>query len=201
MKLSGVFMHLITMEPKVQTMEEGKITKQKQFMLLYEPVHVRLNLYVQSIVRNREEAKDIISETVLKAYEHFEEIKKPESLLYYLMRVASNMVVSKERRNKFHGAFNEQASNNIPDYSSNIMAKTELNEFYAAVGKLPDKQREALVLFEISGMSLNEIRDIQGGSLSGVKSRIQRARTLLEEKLEYKKKITVNTQLQIQNSL
>jgi RNA polymerase sigma-70 factor (ECF subfamily) len=45
-----------------------------------------------------------------------------------------------------------------------------------ALARLPEKQREAVILFEISGFSLAEIREIQGGSLSGVKSRIVRGR-------------------------
>ncbi len=48
-----------------------------------------------------------------------------------------------------------------------------------ALARLPEKQREAVILFEISGLSLAEIRDVQGGSLSGVKSRIVRGREQL----------------------
>ena len=40
---------------------------------------------------------------------------------------------------------------------------------------------KALTLFEISGLSLEEIREIQGGSLPGVKSRVQRGRKKLAE--------------------
>ena len=49
------------------------------------------------------------------------------------------------------------------------------------LGKLPPKQKEALVLYEITGLTLKEIREIQGGTLSGVKSRLKRGRNSLSE--------------------
>jgi RNA polymerase sigma-70 factor (ECF subfamily) len=78
----------------------------------------------------------------------------------------------------------EVHTNIIADEASNIEARSELNEFYAALSTLPEKQREAVTLFEISGLSLNEIMEIQGGSLSGVKSRVTRGREELARLLE-----------------
>lgn len=166
-------------------------------MKLYEPVHIKLNRYVHSIMRNREDAKDIVSETVLRAYENFEKIQKPESFLYYLFRIASNAIKSRNRRKKFWTDMDENYSGNIPDESGDVMAKAEMKEFYAELNKLPVKQKEAIILFEISGLSLNEIQQIQGGSLSGVKSRIGRGRQHLEQKLEYTHKIPITRTLEL----
>ncbi len=47
------------------------------------------------------------------------------------------------------------------------------------MASLPEKQREALALFEISGLSIEEVREIQGGSLSAVKMRLVRGREQL----------------------
>jgi RNA polymerase sigma-70 factor (ECF subfamily) len=52
------------------------------------------------------------------------------------------------------------------------------------LAKLPSRQREALVLFELSGFSLDEIRQLQGGTLSGVKSRMKRGREQLRRWLD-----------------
>jgi RNA polymerase sigma-70 factor (ECF subfamily) len=54
---------------------------------------------------------------------------------------------------------------------------------HAALGRLPGTQREAIVLFELAGLSLEDVREVQGGSLSGVKSRIVRGRRRLAELL------------------
>ena len=55
----------------------------------------------------------------------------------------------------------------------------DIQVLYAALDKLPVKQKEAVVLFEISGFSLEEIKNIQGGTLSGAKSRVKRGREKL----------------------
>ena len=57
----------------------------------------------------------------------------------------------------------------------------EIEGLYKAMNRLPEKQREAVSLYEISGFSLAEVQQIQGGSLSGVKSRITRGREALAE--------------------
>jgi DNA-directed RNA polymerase specialized sigma24 family protein len=62
-----------------------------------------------------------------------------------------------------------------------ISADVEL--LYKALAQLPRREREAVVLFEISGFSMKEIREIQGGSLSSVKVRVFRARKRLAELL------------------
>ena len=139
-------------------MENQPEIKQEAFMKLYEPVHQKLDRYVHSILRNRDDAKDIISETVLRAYESFEKIKKPESFMYYLFRIASNLINRKERRKKIWGLFDQHASENIPDGAADTMAKTEMKEFYSALNFLPAKQKEAIILFEISGLSYSKLR-------------------------------------------
>ncbi len=53
-----------------------------------------------------------------------------------------------------------------------------------AVASLPPLQREALVLFEYEGMSLNEIARMVGSDLGAVKARLHRARERLRKALQ-----------------
>ena len=55
----------------------------------------------------------------------------------------------------------------------------DVDLLYDYLDRLPHKYREAFLLFEFSGFSLKEIQKLQGGSLSGVKSRLTRAREQL----------------------
>lgn len=50
---------------------------------------------------------------------------------------------------------------------------------YAALDTLPDKQREAVIMFEILGFSMKEIHDVQGRTLIAIKVRISRGRAEL----------------------
>lgn len=56
---------------------------------------------------------------------------------------------------------------------------SDVQELYDALSQLPLKSKEAIILCEINGLSHKEIQEIQGGSLSGVKSRIARGKKQL----------------------
>jgi RNA polymerase sigma-70 factor (ECF subfamily) len=56
-----------------------------------------------------------------------------------------------------------------------------LSEFRTALNKLPDEQREALILVGASGFSYEEAAEICGCAIGTVKSRVNRARTRLAE--------------------
>jgi len=162
-------------------MHSGNTDKQKQFMQFYEQTHMRLTRYVQSVIWNREDARDIISETILRAYETFDRIHKPESFVYYLFKIASRLIINKERKKKWWGFYDESTALNRSDDNYSTSERAEVKDLYNALNQLPVKQREAVVLFEISGFSLNEIQEMQGGTLSGVKSRVKRGRETLKK--------------------
>ncbi len=168
-------------------------------MQLYEPVHARLSRFVQTLVWNADDAKDVISETVLIAFEKFEAINEPDKFLYYLFGVASNVVRKKYRRKKFWGLFSETQSEQIPTHQ---LADEKLlqQELYSALQKLNDKQREAIVLFEITGFSIKEIAAMQGLSESGVKSNLKRGKEKLASLLTDKPRKSEYMQLQVERS-
>jgi RNA polymerase sigma-70 factor (ECF subfamily) len=159
------------------------ISKQEHFMSLYQPLHARLSRFVQTLVWDNEEAKDVVSETVLVAFESFEKLENENAFLSYLFSIASNLVNKKLRRKKFWGLFDTDKAANKPDNlnSESSLMKYELNK---ALKRLPTKQSEALVWYEISGLSMDEIAIIHGITVNGVKTNISRARKTLALWLE-----------------
>lgn len=153
-------------------------------MELYNPVHTMLCRFVQTLVWDKEDAKDVISETVLITFENLEKIRDEAAFLSYLFSVASNVVNKKLRRKKFWGAFSSSNSLNKAD-SSNAEDNLLRYELNRALQKLPEKQREAIVYYEISGLTMEHIAKIQQQSVSGVKTNIHRARKTLAKLLEH----------------
>jgi RNA polymerase sigma-70 factor (ECF subfamily) len=157
-----------------------EVKKQEDFMRAYQPVHENLSRFVQSMVWNKEEVKDVIGETLLRTYENFENVRKKEALLSYMFTVAKRLIY----KNTSSRTVTLDIPDNIIDHAASAESKTELKELYSALKELPEKQREAVTLFELSGFSLLEIQQIQGDTLSAVKSRIARGREKLGELLE-----------------
>lgn len=166
--------------------------RQQQFMTLYEPLHARLCRFVQTLVWDQEEAKDIVSETILVTYENVEKLRDKDALLSYMFSVASNLVNKKLRRKKFWGWFDQPGAHEKADTNSSesSLMRYELN---LALKKLPQKQREALVWYEVSGLTMEEIAGLHQMSVEGVKSSISRARKALAKQLEWKDELSINT--------
>ena len=133
------------------------------------------------MAKNRQDAKDILSETILLTYSNIEKLRKVASFKSFIFTIAAR------ERTRFYknSARTKLFDNNVmPDLSGGINnpeMTTELNLLYETLNKLPEKQKEALILFEVHGLSREEIAKIQGTNLLNVKMRLYRARKFLEK--------------------
>jgi RNA polymerase sigma-70 factor (ECF subfamily) len=152
-------------------------SKQERFMLLFKPLQPRLERYALTLTRDRDEAKDVVGETVLKAFEHFEQLREEQAFLSFLFTIATRVI----QQRKFRRA-DRMSDNQIEDLFDNYTAPDvayDVQMLYKQLDKLPADMRDALVMAEITGLSHKEIQEIQGGSLTAVKVRIFRAKRKL----------------------
>ena len=161
--------------------EDLTYDKQSAFMELYEPIHDRFVRFCQVRLHNSEETQDLVNETLLRAYENFEKLRNKEAFLFYLFGIATRVLNSQYRKKKYWGAYDDFKSSQIPDPCWDPAQKADVHILYKALDKLPDKQREALILFEISGFSIKEIQEIQASKASAVKARLMRGRKKLAD--------------------
>lgn len=158
--------------------------KHQRFLALYEPVRTNLDRFVLAMMHDTEIARDVVAETVLIAYERLETLRNPTAFLAFLFTIASR-VGSKHRsaRDRTERISGETIAHLLsPETPPDVLA--DIGALYDALQQLPDKQREAVVLFEISGLPMKKIREIQGGTLTAVKVRISRGRKRLGEILQ-----------------
>ncbi len=158
------------------------MTKQDEFLNLYDDAHDGLARYCHALTGDKDEAKDLINETLLRAYESFHKINDTSVFPRYLIGISRRIYFNHLRRQKFWGVFSSAEAEEIEDQQRSDTS-IEVRLLYEALGKLPPKQKEAVILFEISGFSLKEIAELQGSGLSAVKARIARGRNKLSELL------------------
>jgi RNA polymerase sigma-70 factor (ECF subfamily) len=157
--------------------------KQQVFLDLLEPVYPRLSRFALSLARSVEEAEDLTSATVLEALERFDTVNEHAKFAGFLFTIASRLHKRKTYRERFRRSFDNERAEAIklgeplPDHAAEIRIVMD------AIGLLPEKVKETLLLFEVADLSLNEIRIIQGGSISGVKSRLKRGRESVQRAL------------------
>ena len=169
-----------------------KQSTKEEFLRMLKPVYPRLSRYSLAITRNIEEAKDLTSDSVLIALEQFGSMKDRDHFAGFLFKVASRLHKRRRYRERFRMTYNREMAEAREDIAPHPDQAAEIAIVMQALGKLPEKMKEAIVLADVADLSLEEIRAIQGGTVSGVKSRIKRGREMLQEHLGIKKEFTMN---------
>lgn len=162
---------------------ESPQQRKERFLLLLEPVHDSLARFARSMTNGSEEARDLVGETVLRALENFGELKDDRAFLAWLFTIATRLQRRREKRAKLFGVYDEVEISRRPSPVSSPETAHDVSVLYSGLAQLGRKERETIVLFEIAGLSLEEVRQAQGGSLSGVKSRLVRGRKKLTKLL------------------
>jgi RNA polymerase sigma-70 factor (ECF subfamily) len=162
-------------------------TKQREFLALLEPALASLNLFASAMcrdsnIRDDERARDLVSETVLRAYQQFERVREHQAFQSYLFTIAVRLN-REERTRRARWRPIEDADLEMQDSMPTAEANADAALLYAAIAKLPKKYREAIVMSEIVGLKLQEVAEIQGVSLSAVKSQVSRGRKKLAKLL------------------
>jgi RNA polymerase sigma-70 factor (ECF subfamily) len=162
-------------------MHDSTRDKQQRFMALFEPLQPRLQRFVLVMTRNEELTKDIIGETILIAFERLDSVRHEKAFLSFLFTIATRVYRRWRRTHDGATANAEEELARLLDTGTPPDIAADVAAMYEALDLLPEKQREAVVLFEVLGFSTNEIREIQGGTVVGVRVRIARGRKKLAQ--------------------
>ena len=186
---------------KKDLIKVNKIVKQKEFMKMYEEIHTSFIRYCKAKSYGILDYKDLVNETILRAFESFDKIKNKKSFPAYLFNISSN-IIKNELRKKNRETNKSFIINQDLYVENKSIQKFEIELLYKALSKLPEEQKEAIILFEISGYSIKEITKIQDSSISAIKQRLKRGRDKLaiilnipkieKEKLNGKSKILIS---------
>lgn len=154
-----------------------------EFLERYRPIHTQFTRYCGSHSYGIMETQDLVQEAVLQAMQHFGRLRDKDKLLYYMIGTANNIIKNTLRRKKFNATLDEKQLKNLEARVTDPAMALDIQYLYRALNRLPLKMKEAVVLFEINGMSMKEIAEIQASTEGAVKTRISRGRDKLRELL------------------
>lgn len=166
------------------------VKKQVIFLEWYEPIHPQFERFCKARVFGDMDYRDLMNETLLIAFQKFETIKSKESFLSFLFSICVRIIGNYLQKRKTE-RWNESESNvDIKELGTSPQEKADVYFLYLALAQLVEEQRESIILFEIVGLSIKEIMEIQGISESAVKQRLKRGREKLTEILTFEAKLT-----------
>jgi RNA polymerase sigma-70 factor, ECF subfamily len=143
----------------------------------------------RGVLRNTADAEDVAQEALLRAYRKFGQLREPQRLRGWLVRVAFRLALdrarsAKRRENRETLWAVQPVQLSAPPTAEDLAASREFQaHFDRAMDTLPDKLRLVLLLSAMEGQSLEQIAAELGIPVGTVKSRLFIARKKLSEKL------------------
>lgn len=144
-----------------------------------------LRAYALSLTRNKTDADDLVQETLTKAIAKFQLFQSGTNLRAWLMTIMRNTFftqVKKSRREPTGAADCVSAALTVPATQEWVLRGKELQQ---AVMDLPVHYRETLFLVVMMGHSYDDAAEICGVAVGTVKSRVNRARAILQKQFDY----------------
>jgi RNA polymerase sigma-70 factor (ECF subfamily) len=142
----------------------------------------RLRGFIDKRVSADVDPDDLLSEVFVKVHTRIDSLEDEERLAPWLFQITRNTLTDHYRRRRAPGASLEgiEAALAEYDYDAAELISASLRDL---VDRLPAKYRDAVVLTEFEGLTQAEMAERLGLSLSGAKSRVQRARAMLRDEL------------------
>ncbi|HRY29160.1 MAG TPA: sigma-70 family RNA polymerase sigma factor [Elusimicrobiota bacterium] len=168
---------------------------QKALPLLNELYGVALRM-----TRNPQAAEDLVSEAYARAWKSLDQFQPGTNIRAWLYKILTNTYINAfrkkhrepekvsmdayERIEDFH-FYNRIASQagKSPDPFDSVVGKLTNEQFEKALESIPDEYRAAVVLYDLQGLSYQEVSESLEVPLGTVRSRLSRGRSLLQSAL------------------
>jgi len=149
-------------------------------ILIWSEIQDKLKSFVIRYTKDKALAEDIIHDVFLKVHAKVGQLKEPEKLIGWIFQITRNTIADSFRaRGKGLSSFDidwEEETKPLNDCVSACLQNM--------MTTLPEKYRYALELIDLENFSQLELAKELNISYSGAKSRVQRARKMLKEKME-----------------
>src|SRR5262245_45917285 len=134
------------------------------FELLMRRYNERLYRAARAIVRDEQEAEDVMQQAYVNAFTHLRQFNGAAQFSTWLTRIAINEALARVRRQSRYEAFDDELPNVEPFMSSNPSENPERQAFTSelrellegAIDTLPDGMREVCMLRDVEGLSTEE---------------------------------------------
>ncbi|MGD8394372.1 MAG: sigma-70 family RNA polymerase sigma factor [Candidatus Eiseniibacteriota bacterium] len=166
------------------------------FEILVERYQSRVINLITRFIGDYDRAEDIAQEVFIRVYRNRQRYRKSGKFSTWIFTIAANLAKNEIRRKVRHRrvvSIDEEREfgtigDTLPDPGPGPRQTLERRELEVmilqAIEELPDRYRMALVLRDIEGLSYDEVSKVLGIPGGTVRSRINRARLMVKEKLE-----------------
>lgn len=162
------------------------------FEILYDRYYRQIYLHISGIVKSKEDAEDLTQEVFLRAYSSMATYSGKASLGRWLRKVATNLCIDQMRKKRVRtipwpvvsSKDGDEQPMDFPDGESELPDLVEAQDgrdtILKAINSLPDHYKETIILHDVMEYSGKEVARRLACPLGTVKSRLSRARNMLQ---------------------
>jgi len=144
----------------------------------------------RGIVRDDDEARDVVQAAYVRAYYHLDQFRGPDGFKAWLARIAINEALGRARRSPALADTEQHALplSDLADVGPEHAASGRdlLRILQAAIDRLPEEFRQVFMLRGVEQLSIAETAELLEIKPATVKTRFHRARRMLQESLHRK---------------
>ncbi len=184
----------------LELVERARSADEDAFRALFERYHRRAYSLALGVVRNRDDALDVVQEGFIKAHRHIDKFEGSSSFYTWLYRIVMNLAIDHIRRTKrarnveWNDALGHADSDSVGDENllprvldenpGKSLARKEMREHIGtALDELSVNHRAVLVMRELEGLSYEEMAQAMGCSKGTIMSRLFHARRNMQRRL------------------
>jgi RNA polymerase sigma factor (sigma-70 family) len=153
----------------------------RAFAVLYGRHHQALYRYCRSIVRDEDDAQDALQSAMMRALASLQARQRDVAVRPWLFRIVHNEAVSLLRRRRSDSSLVEGLEPADGGLEDTVQQREQLAGLVADLQCLAERQRAALVMRELSGLSIAEIAAALSTTPGAAKQAIFEARCALQE--------------------
>ena len=189
-------LHPVETPPDEQLVAQIRGGDTAAFELIMRRYNRRLFRITRGILRDDGEAEDCVQETYVRAWFAMAQFRGPAGFAGWLCRIATNEALMRRRRQARRwtaisstgdgaaaAARLEEVPSTAPGPAAQLHERQIRQLLEAAIDKLPDGCRDAFVFREVEQMTVAETASCLGIEEGAVKTRVHRARKLLQRSL------------------
>jgi RNA polymerase sigma-70 factor, ECF subfamily len=133
------------------------------------------------ILGNPTDAEDVLQDSLLRAWQALPELRDRRFFSTWLYRIVTNRCLNAIRSRRATEVLPDEIEDETRRPNHVTEARTQLETLGRAIMRLTPEQRVPFVLRELEGFSYEEIAEVLGTTVPGVKGRLHRARLALLE--------------------
>lgn len=150
------------------------------------PLKDKLFRLALRICLNRQEAEDIVQDTLVKVWNMRDGWHEIQNIETFSMKVCRNLALDKVEKKERHNVSLDETVHDRADTSQAqdclLIRQQQYDSISRIIESLPEKQRVTVQLRDIEGKSYQEIADIMGITVADVKVNIFRARQTIKDR-------------------